>query len=285
MKFSTILRKMRKSLLFIVGFSILVIIVLTCATSSGWTQWDPEVSNLRERLIGPDWFTNGGLSGHPLGTDPLGRDILTRLLQGGWTSLKIAFIVTLISMSIGTIVGLITGYFGGVVDMVVMRICDVLMSIPNIMLAIVIVAILGSSMINLIFTLFAIGWVRTSRMVRSVVLNNKHQEYISASKVLGAGTVRILWKELFPNTITQLMIAASSYFGGTILVETRLSYLGMGIPVPQPSWGNIISDGRQYLAAAPWVVIFPGVALMLTVLGFNFLGDGIRDVFDPKNTD
>ena len=183
----------------------------------------------------------------------------------------------------GTLVGLITGYFGGIVDMIIMRIGDVLMSIPQLMLAICVVAVLVTSMTNLIFTLSVVSWVSTARLVRSVVLRMKHQEFISASKVLGANTWRILWKELFPNTITQLMIAASSFFGGTILVETNLSYLGMGVPVPQPSWGNMISDGRQYLAAAPWVVMAPGVALMLTVLAFNFIGDGIRDVFDPKN--
>jgi len=283
MKFSTVLRKMSKSLLFMVGFSLLVLILLTCATSTSWVQWNSTASKLTERLKAPDWFMNGGLSGHPLGTDPLGRDVLTRLLEGGWTSLQIAFIVTLISMSIGAFVGLITGYFGGVFDMVVMRICDVLLSIPNIMFALCVVAILGSSMFNLILSLTAIGWVSTSRLVRSVALNNKHKEYIAASKVLGAGTGRILWKEMFPNALTQLMISASAYFGGTILVETNLSYLGMGVPVPQPSWGNLISDGRNYLAAAPWVVMAPGIALMLTVLAFNFIGDGIRDVFDPRN--
>lgn len=283
MKFSTILRKMRKSTLFMIGFSTLMVILLLTATSTEWTQWSSTVSKLLDRLKPPDWFANGGLSGHPLGTDPLGRDVLTRLLEGGWTSLQIAFIVTLLSMSMGTFIGLITGYFGGIVDMIIMRICDVLASIPSLMLAVCVVAVLGTSMTNLIFTLSVVGWVSTSRLVRSVVLRMKHQEFISASKVLGASTWRILWKELFPNTVTQLLIAASSYFGGTILVETNLSYLGMGVPIPQPSWGNMISDGRNYLAAAPWVVMAPGVALMLTVLAFNFIGDGIRDVFDPKN--
>lgn len=285
MKASTIIRRMRKSKLFMIGFWILIVLLLVSATSSLWVQWDSTESNLRARLIKPDWFANGGLSGHPLGTDPLGRDVLTRLLEGGWVSLKITFIVTVISMTIGAFVGLITGYFGGIVDMIVMRICDVLLAIPQLMLAIVVVAVMGTSMFNLIFTLTATGWVATARLVRSAVLNMKHREFILASKVLGARTNRILWKELFPNTITQLMIAASGHFGGTILVETNLSYLGMGVPVPTPSWGNLISDGRQYLASAPWVVIAPGVALMITVLAFNFLGDGIRDVFDPKNKD
>jgi len=246
-------------------------------------RWDSSSSDLRERLLKPDWFASG-LDGHPFGTDPLGRDVLTRLLEGGWVSLKITFTVTLVSMVLGAFVGLITGYFGGVVDMVVMRICDVLKAIPQLMLAICVVAVVGPSMFTLIFTLTATGWVGTARLVRSAVLSMKNKEFISASRVLGASTGRILWKELFPNTLTQLMISASGHFGGTILVETSLSYLGMGVPVPTPSWGNMITDGRQYLSSAPWGVIAPGIALMITVLAFNFLGDGLRDVLDPKNT-
>ncbi len=275
---------MWKSKLFMIGAVLLFILIAICATSSLWVQWDPTVSSLRDRLLKPDWFQNG-LKGHPFGTDPLGRDVFTRLVVGGWVSLKITFSVTVVAMSIGAFVGLLSGYYGGILDMIMMRISDMLLAIPQLMLAIVVVSVLGPSMFNLIFTLSVTSWVATARLVRSVVLNMKHQEFVSASRVLGAPTRRIIWKELFPNTVTQLMIAASGHFGGTILVETNLSYLGMGVPVPTPSWGNLISDGRQYIAAAPWVVIAPGIALMLTVLGFNFLGDGIRDVFDPKNQD
>lgn len=283
MKLSTVLRRMRKSKLFMIGFSLLVVIVGLCFTSQWWVQWDSEQSNLLYRLAKPDWFSNG-LSGHPFGCDPLGRDLLTRLFMGGWVSLKITFIVTVLSMFMGAAVGLICGYYGGKVDMIIMRICDVLQAIPQLMLAICVVAVMGTSMVNLIFTLSATGWVATARLVRATVLGMKKKEFISASKVLGASGRRILWKELFPNTITPLMISASGHFGGTILVETSLSYLGMGVPVPTPSWGNLISDGRTYITSAPWVVIAPGIALMITVLAFNFMGDGIRDVFDPKNT-
>jgi ABC-type dipeptide/oligopeptide/nickel transport system permease subunit len=282
MKIDTVIRKMKKSRLFMIGFLLLVIVIIICGSSSLWVHWNSQESNLRLRLIEPDYFASG-LKGHPFGTDPLGRDVLTRLFEGGWVSLKITFTVTIISMALGAVVGLITGYFGGIVDMVIMRICDILKAVPQLMLAICVVAVVGPSMFTLIFALTATGWVATARLVRSVVLGMKNQEFISASKVLGASTKRILWKELFPNTITQLMIAASGHFGGTILVETSLSYLGMGVPVPTPSWGNMITDGRQYLSSAPWVVIAPGIALMITVLAFNFLGDGLRDVLDPKN--
>lgn len=283
MKLSTVLRRMRKSKLFMIGFCLLVVIVAACFTSRWWVVWDSEESNLITRLAAPDWFANG-LKGHPFGCDPLGRDMLTRLFEGGWVSLKITFIVTIISMFMGAAVGLICGYYGGKVDMVIMRFCDVLQAIPQLMLAICVVAVMGTSMGNLIFTLSATGWVATARLVRATVLGMKGKEFVSASRVLGASGTRILWKELFPNTITPLMISASGHFGGTILVETSLSYLGMGVPVPTPSWGNLISDGRTYITSAPWVVIAPGIALMLTVLAFNFMGDGIRDVFDPKNT-
>lgn len=266
-----------------IGFCLLVVIVAACFTSRWWVAWDSEESNLIARLAAPDWFANG-LKGHPFGCDPLGRDMLTRLFEGGWVSLKITFIVTIISMFMGAAVGLICGYCGGKVDMVIMRFCDVLQAIPQLMLAICVVAVMGTSMVNLIFTLSATGWVATARLVRATVLGMKGKEFVSASRVLGASGTRILWKELFPNTITPLMISASGHFGGTILVETSLSYLGMGVPVPTPSWGNLISDGRTYITSAPWVVIAPGIALMLTVLAFNFMGDGIRDVFDPKNT-
>jgi ABC-type dipeptide/oligopeptide/nickel transport system permease subunit len=283
MKLDTFFRRSRKSKLFMIGFFLLALVIIVCGTSTWWVHWRSADSNLRQRLIRPDWFA-AGLAGHPFGTDPLGRDALTRLFEGGWVSLKITFTVTVISMTLGAFVGLVTGYFGGIVDMIIMRICDVLKAVPQLMMAICVVAVVGPSMFTLVFALTATGWVATARLVRSQVLGMKNKEFISASKVLGAGTGRILWKELFPNTVTQLMVSASGHFGGTILVETSLSYLGMGVPVPTPSWGNMITDGRQYLSSAPWVVIAPGVALMITVLAFNFLGDGLRDVLDPKNT-
>ncbi len=282
MKISTLLRKMRKSKLFMIGFFMLFAITVSCFTSRWWVQWDSQVSDLMSRLGAPDWFANG-LSGHPFGADPLGRDILSRLFEGGWVSLKITFLVTLSSMILGSVVGLIAGYYGGWVDMVLMRLCDILSSIPQLMLAICVVAILGTNMFNLIFTMSVTGWVSTARLVRAAVFGCKNKEFVSASKVMGASGFRILWKEIFPNTITPLMISASGHFGGTILLETSLSYLGMGVPVPVPSWGNMISDGRSYITSAPWVVIVPGIALMMTVLAFNFIGDGVRDILDPKN--
>ncbi len=275
---------MRKNRLFMIGFCLLLILILLCSSAKLWIHWNPEVGSLRERLIPPDYFTDG-LQGHPFGTDALGRDVLSRLFVGGRISLRIAVIVTVISMALGALVGMVSAFYGGIIDMVLMRICDILAALPQMLMALTIIAFLGNSMGVLIFTLTVSGWVGTARLVRSAVLAMKNKEFISASRVLGASDWRIIWKELFPNTLTQLLIDASGHLGGTILVETNLSYLGLGIAPPTPTWGNMIADGRTYLSSCPWIVVFPGIALALTVLGFNFLGDGIRDVFDPKNTD
>lgn len=283
MSFKSFIRKMKKSRLFMTGLILFVFIVVSCFTSRWWVAWESQASDLMARLTAPDFFANG-LKGHPFGTDALGRDVLTRLFEGGWVSLKIAALVTVISIFLGALVGLVCGYYGGKVDMVIMRFCDILSSIPQMILAICVVAVMGTSMVNLIFTLSATGWIGCARMVRAAVLGCKNKEFVSASKVMGASGTRILWKELFPNTLTSLMIMASGHVGGTILIETSLSYLGMGVPVPTPSWGNMISDGRTYITNAPWVIIVPGIALMLTVLAFNFMGDGLRDILDPKNT-
>lgn len=283
MNSKTLFRRMRKSPLFVAGGIMLIAMVILCATAPLWTYWNPEAADIMMRNSAPDWFANG-LKGHPFGTDPLGRDILSRLFAGGWNSLKISFVATLISFILGCVVGLTTAYFGGAVDMIIMRLCDVLAAIPQLMLGLCIVSIIGPSMGAMYFTLSVSGWIGGARLVRSVILSIKNKEFVQASKVLGASTTRILWKELFPNTITQMMIESSAHFGGTILVETSLSYLGMGVPVPTPSWGNMIADGRNYISNAPWIIIIPGIALMITVLGFNFMGDGLRDVLDPKNT-
>ena len=283
MKSSTIIRRMSKSRLFMMGFFLLIIMFILCFSAPLWVQWDPGATNLAARNAAPDWFSDG-LAGHPFGCDPLGRDVLTRLAMGGRISLSISAVVTVSAMLIGSLVGLSSAYFGGAVDRVLMRFTDILMAVPQLMLAICVVGVLGGSIFNLILTLIVTSWMMATRLIRSRVLGFKNQEFVSASRVLGANNRRIMWKELFPNVLTQIMISASATFGGTILQETALSYLGMGVPAPTPSWGNMISDGRNYLTSAPWVVLAPGVALMLTVMAFNFIGDGLRDVFDPKNT-
>lgn len=167
--------------------------------------------------------------------------------------------------------------------MCIMRLCDILMATPGLLLAVCVVAVLGSNFVNLIIVLSITGWVRYARLVRGNVLAIRNSEYIQASRVLGAGNAHIILTQVLPNITTPLIIQASQQFGNVILIEAGMSFLGVGVPISTPSWGGMISAGREYIATAPWVVIAPGVALMITVLAFNFLGDGLRDVLDPKN--
>jgi ABC-type dipeptide/oligopeptide/nickel transport system permease subunit len=276
----TFLRRMAKSKFFKIGFFSIIIIASLCLILPLFVKYNPLAVNLVKRLKPPEWF-----SGHFFGTDALGRDILARLLKGGGTSLIITFTVVLITTVFGLTLGLIAGYFSGIPDLVLMRICDVMSALPTLLLAICVVAVLGGSFTNLIIVLSLTSWIMVARVVRSRILTIRTAEYISAAKVIGMPDITIILREVLPNVITPVIISATQAFGGIILTEASMSYLGLGIPPPNPSWGNMISDGREYIDSSPWVVIVPGIALMLTVLAVNFLGDGLRDVFDPKNRD
>ncbi len=277
-------RRMRKSQFFMIGFVLSLIIVLLALLAPYIIRFDPEKVNLAQKLIAPEWFSHG-LSGHILGTDGVGEDIFSRLLIGSRASLLIAFAGVVIPLIIGSVLGLISGYYGGLVDDIIMRIGDVQMSLPAMMLAIVVMAVLGASTANLVIVVSLSGWVRFARITRASVLSIRDSEFVKASVVLGASDRHILFTQILPNCLTPLIISASQSLGQNVLLEAGLSYLGCGVPLPHPSWGSMISDGRTYITYAPWTVIVPGMALMVTVLAFNFLGDGIRDVLDPRNKD
>ena len=261
-----------------IGFTVAVIVVILSIISPLLISFDPLTSVLGDRLLSP------GVEGHIMGTDQLGRDIFSRLLIGSRYSLIISLIVVALSAVIGTFLGLVSGYFGGIVDTLIMRISEIFLSIPQLILAIAIMAMLGNSIPNLIMVLVITSWTSYSKVARNNVLVQKNMDFVHASQVMGAGKVHIMLTQIFPNITTPLIIQISQQFGMTIMVEASLSFLGLGIPQPTPSWGNMIADGRTYLTTAPWMVIAPGIALMVTVLAFNFLGDGLRDVFDPKRT-
>ena len=275
-------RRMRKSNFFVIG-AILVLGLLVISLLSPWiAPHDPIKSDLTLRLQAPDGFSKG-FSGYILGTDALGQDILSRIMVGSRVSFQISFSVVIATAVIGTVLGIIAGFFGGIVDTVIMRISDIQVSIPPMILAVAVMAVLGNSTFNLIIVLVFTRWVQYARVVRSNVMMIRNMEYIHASEVLGSSKSRIMFTQILPNVLTQLIIVMSQEFGRTILTESSLSFLGLGVPAPAPSWGVMIADGREYLATAPWVIIAPGIALMIAVLAFNFLGDGVRDVLDPKN--
>lgn len=280
MNLKVLLRRMRKSKLFMIGISSISVIAVICFASPLFIKFEPLAVDLSMRLNAPQW-----VSGHVFGTDALGRDVLSRLLTGGRTSLVIAVVVVVVTTIFGLIMGLIAGYFSGVADVILMRISDIMSALPGLLLAICVVAVLGGSIANLIIVLSITSWVMVARVVRSTTLSIRTTEFISATKVMGMPNLKIIFSEVLPNVISPVIITATQHFGGIILTEAAMSYLGLGIPTPNPSWGNMISEGREYIAKAPWVVIVPGISLMLTVLAVNFLGDGLNDILNPKNTD
>ncbi len=277
-------RRMRKSKFFIIGLLIVLFLVLLAVFGPMLTPYNPTKVNLRERLISPKWLADG-LSGHIFGTDGVGQDILSRLMSGARISLLVAFFGVAIPCVIGVTLGLLAGYYGGKLDMLVMRAIDVQLSMPQTLLAIAVMAVLGASVGNLLLVVTITGWPGHARMARATVLKMRDSEFIKASRVLGASDRHIIFTQILPNCLTPLIILFSQQLGQVILMEASLSFLGCGVPPTVPTWGMMISDGRTYITNAPWTVVVPGMALMLTVLGFNFLGDGIRDVLDPKNKD
>ncbi len=217
-----------------------------------------------------------------LGTDQYGRDILSRVIYGSKISLSIGFLVVLISVTLGTVIGVSSGYFGGWIDATLMRIVDVLIAFPALFLILIIIATFGNSIYLIVITLSFTGWMGVARLVRSQVLSLKEQEFILAAKSLGLSHMRIIFRHLAPNTMTPVIIAATLRIGSIILTEAGLSFLGLGVQPPTPSWGNIINEGRDSLLNYWWISTFPGIAILTTVVCFNLIGDGVRDALDPR---
>ena len=276
-----LLSRMKRSYFFIIGIIGITIMISCCFIGPLFIDWDPVETNIATRFLPPEGFSNG-LTGHILGTDQVGRDVLSRLLIGGQFSIRLAFICVFLTIGVGVLLGLLSGYMGGWVDVLIMRACDAMMAMPGMILAIAIMAILGPSFRNLILTMTIGGWVRICKVTRNDVRVLKQQEFVLASTALGAKLPHILFTQIFPNVTTNIIILGSQSIGITIVMEASLSFLNLGIQPPAPSWGYMISAGRQFLTTQPWLILAPGSVLMLAVLSFNFLGDGIRDILDTK---
>jgi len=256
------------------GAAIVVVTVLAAVIGPAIVGVDPAFQDLPLRLEGPS-------PAHWLGLDELGRDIFARLLVGARISLLVGAVVVGTSATIGTLLGSIAGYYGGIVDDVVSRVSDILMAFPGLLLAIAVVAVLGPSLTNVVLALTLIGWVSYARLIRGQVLRVRELEYVQAARALGAATPRILARHIVPATLPALIVQATLGMGGAILAEASLSFLGLGVQPPTPSWGTMLNYGRSHLLDAPHLTIFPGLAIAVLVLGFNFLGDGLRDALDP----
>ena len=259
------------------GGAIVLLAAVAALVGPLVTPFDPSAQDLALRLAGPS-------ATHPFGLDELGRDILARVLAGARISFLVGLTVVSVSASVGTLLGAVAGYFGGVADDVISRVIDVLLAFPGLLLAIALVAVLGPSLGNVLFALTIIGWVGYARLVRGQVLRARELEYVQAARAAGARIPRILWRHVVPTAIPAVVVQATLGMAGAIIGEAALSFLGLGVQPPTPSWGTMLNGGRAHLLDAPHLTIFPGLAIALLVLGFNFLGDGLRDATDPKHT-
>ena len=257
------------------GLIIVLIAVFAAVAGPALSPYDPSAQELARRLEAPSLA-------HPLGLDELGRDILSRLMQGARVSLFVGIAVVSVSSVVGMLFGSIAGYFGGRVDDVISRVIDVLMAFPGILLAIALVAVLGPSLRNVVLALSVIGWVGYARLVRGQALRARELEFVQAARASGAGPGRIVLRHVLPTAFPAVVVQATLGMAGAIIAEAALSFLGLGVQPPTPSWGTMLDAGRAHLFDAPHLTIFPGLAIALLVLGFNFIGDGLRDRVDPK---
>jgi peptide/nickel transport system permease protein len=260
-----------------VGAVIVLTAVMAAIVGPIVGRLDPAAQDLALRLVGPTWL-------HWFGLDELGRDIFARVLSGARISLLVGLVVVSVSATVGTLLGSIAGYFGGMVDDAISRLIDILLAFPGLLLAIALVAVFGPSLTNVVLALTLIGWVGYARVVRGQVLRARELEYVQAARAIGASAPRILVRHIVPSALPAVTVQATLGMGGAILAEASLSFLGLGVQPPTPSWGTMLSYGRAHLLDAPHLTIFPGLAIAVLVLGFNFLGDGLRDALDPRLT-
>ena len=269
------LKKMFKSnYLFTFGVIICLFWIIMAIIAPFVAPYDPVVQDLTLRLKAPS-------AAHIFGTDNFGRDIFSRVIYGGRYSLLAGCLTVVIAGCIGTIYGAIAGYVGGAVDNVMMRLSEMILSFPSLILAMIINAVMGSNLFNTMFAFVIVAWPSYARVMRSVVLSVRENEYVTASEALGASRIRILLKEIIPNSITSVLIMATTDIGNQILMFSTLSFLGLGSAPPTPEWGMMVSDGVQYFNKF-WVAGFPGLAIFTMAVGANFIGDGLRDLLDPK---
>lgn len=260
---------------------ILSIFVLFGVFGESLAPFGPNETNY-ESVLSPPFWQEGGSFRFPLGTDELGRDILSRLICGSGVSLQVGFVVVILAGSIGTLVALLSGYLGGWVDIILMRLTDTMLSMPYLMIAIVLAAVVGPSKNNIIFIFAIIGWANYARILRGEVLRLKERDFVALALVAGCSKGRIMLRHIFPNMVNTLLVLATLQIGTVIIAESSLSFLGVGVPPPDPAWGSMVAEGRAYISEAWWLSTWPGVSILLVVLSFNLLGDWMRVRLDPK---
>jgi dipeptide transport system permease protein len=265
----------------VAGLVVIVVLVLLALFANFIAPHSPVLTNNQVFLKPPFWQESGSLA-YPLGTDAIGRDILSRLIHGARLSLLIGIAVVALSIAIGTVLGLVAGFFRGVTEIAIMRLMDITLTLPSLLLAIVIVAILGPGLMNAMLAVAIVLLPHYVRIARAAVITEVSKDYVTAAKVAGAGRIRLMFKEVLPNCMAPLIVQATLGISTAILDAAALGFLGLGAQPPLPEWGTMLADAREFVLRAWWVVTFPGAAILVTVLAFNLFGDGLRDALDPK---
>ena len=268
------LRSFRRNKTAVLGAGTILLLILVAVFAPLVAPHDPYLVNLDIQLQKPS-------ADYLLGTDMFGRDVLSRIIYGSRISFIIGFIPTSISMAIGTALGMISGFYGKKTDYIIMRLCDIVLAFPSLLLAMVVMYTLGASLLNIFIALSIVGWAGTARVVRSQTLSLKEKEFVEGARAIGVKSRVIITRHIFPNCVPSLLVLFTMGIPGAILSEASLSFLGVGAQPPTPSWGLMAVTGKEFIFSAPWVSIAPGVAILIVVLAFNFLGDGIRDAMDP----
>jgi peptide/nickel transport system permease protein len=270
-----VLRRYLRHRIALLGTIVLLLIIIACVLAPVISPYDPTKTSILDRYVGPS-------GEHLMGTDDLGRDQFTRILYGGQISILIGFLSVTISILIGLVIGAVAGYFGGWVDNVLMRFTDFALAFPSLFLLILLVSVYGSQFWIIVLVIGGLRWMSTARLVRSSFLSLKEKEFVEAARAVGSKNFRIAVKHILPNALGPLIVTATLGMAGGVIAESSLSFLGLGIQKPLASWGNMLQDAQDVVNTAPWMAIFPGLMIFLTVLSINFIGDGLRDALDPR---
>lgn len=278
-------KRLVKNKLAVAAAIWIVLVVIVAATADLWvpqTLGDPTASDSTTMAMNSRQPPS---LEHPFGTDTLGRDVLSRVIYGARISLTVGLVATGISTLIGLVMGAIAAYYGGIWDTIIMRLADIFLAFPYTLFVIAMIAVIGNGIQNVFFAIGVLGWPQVARVFRSAILSVKESDYVDAGRAMGASDFRIIVRHIFPNSVASIVVYATMNIGGAILTESALSFLGMGVVPPDPSWGTLIQDGQQFLETQPWLMIMPGLAILTTVLAFTLLGDGLRDALDVKMKD
>lgn len=268
-------KRFRRNRFALAGGSVVVVLFAISLLAPYITPWDPDAIDAYRVLLPPS-------AEHWFGTDELGRDVFTRVIYGARISLKVGFVSVGIAVVIGTVLGLVSGFYGGMVDTITMRFVDIMLCFPTFFLILAVIAFLEPSIWYIMAIIGLTGWMGVARLVRAEVLSLRERDFVLAARALGASDVRILFRHILPNAVSPVLVSATLGVAGAILTESALSFLGIGVQPPTPSWGNILTSGKDYIEFAWWLSLFPGGAILVTVLAYNLLGEGIRDALDPR---